>query len=225
MFGMDGGTTTRHLWTLPDLAFARQTVPAVGWRPVAALPGSGLTDGRRRVAKKFDQPGGIHLQTVQLMKRFPEGVSGAQIRRELEQEGVAPEELHHLQRRITELGQWFIIEKTATAETSGSNKRFIADKGQIGLTARAEALYAARGRCQRCGKSIETDGITLVVNSRWPTHLVDTEYSNDLWAVCERCGAGKTTDRVRPARIGARSGSRCCRMSTIGMGRRRGPHA
>jgi hypothetical protein len=44
------------------------------------------------MAKKVSTPGKIHLRIVEVMKRFPEGISGGQIRQELEKEGLLPEE-------------------------------------------------------------------------------------------------------------------------------------
>jgi hypothetical protein len=44
------------------------------------------------MAKKVSSPGKIHLQIIEVMKRFPEGISGGQIRQELEKEGLRAEE-------------------------------------------------------------------------------------------------------------------------------------
>lgn len=43
------------------------------------------------------------------MKRFPDGISGGQIRQELEKEGLRPEDQTHLDRRKRDLKKWFII--------------------------------------------------------------------------------------------------------------------
>ena len=83
------------------------------------------------MAKDISQPGKIHLRIVEVMKRFPEGISGVQIRHELEREGIPPEDLGHLGRRIRELDKWFIIEKTTTAQTAESDTHVIGDEGQI----------------------------------------------------------------------------------------------
>lgn len=44
------------------------------------------------MSKKVSKPGEIHLRIVEVLKRFPEGVSGGQIRHELEKEGLQAEE-------------------------------------------------------------------------------------------------------------------------------------
>ena len=42
------------------------------------------------------KPGKIHLRIVEVMKRFPGGISGGQIRQELEKEGLEPGDQTHL---------------------------------------------------------------------------------------------------------------------------------
>jgi hypothetical protein len=41
------------------------------------------------------KPGKIHLRIIEVMKRFPGGISGGQIRQELEREGLEPEDQTH----------------------------------------------------------------------------------------------------------------------------------
>jgi hypothetical protein len=83
------------------------------------------------MARGISQPGQIHMRIIEVMKRFPEGISGGQIRQELEKEGLRPEDQTHLDRRIRELDKWFIIEKTTTTQTAESNRQVISDEGQI----------------------------------------------------------------------------------------------
>ena len=83
------------------------------------------------MAKDISQPGKIHLRIVEVMKRFPEGISCDQIRHELEREGVPAEDIGHLGRRIRELDKWFIIEKTTITQTAKSTGQVIGDEGQI----------------------------------------------------------------------------------------------
>ena len=168
------------------------------------------------MARGISQPGQIHMRIIEVMKRFPEGISGGQIRQELEKEGLRPEDQTHLDRRIRELDKWFIIEKTTTTQTAESNRQVISDEGQITETLRAEVLYAARGRCQRCGKIIKADSITLVVDHKKPKDLGGTNDRQNLWAICEECNAKKKAHLVRPKTTGARPRFKCCRMSTIG---------
>jgi len=50
------------------------------------------------VSKKASSPGRIHLRIVEVLKRFPDGASGGQIRQELEKDDLLPEEQTHLDR-------------------------------------------------------------------------------------------------------------------------------
>jgi|ERR1700691_3975182 hypothetical protein len=151
------------------------------------------------------KPGKIHLRIVEVMKRFPDGISGGQIRHELEKEGLEPSEQTHLDRRKRDLKKWFVIKKeVATTVVDGKNRkvtlynyagvrRKVVDEGQIGLKERAEVIHSARGRCQMCGKSVEKHGITLVVDHKKPRDWAGTNDRENLWAICERCSAGRKT--------------------------------
>jgi len=44
------------------------------------------------VSKSISKPGGIHLKIIEVLKRFPDGISGGQIRSELEKEGLRAED-------------------------------------------------------------------------------------------------------------------------------------
>jgi hypothetical protein len=58
------------------------------------------------------------------MKRFPTGISGGQIRQELEKEGLEPGDQTHLGRRKRDLKKWFVIEKDlATIVVGGKNRK------------------------------------------------------------------------------------------------------
>src|SRR5271157_2285648 len=110
------------------------------------------------------QPGQIHSQIIEVMKRFPEGISGGQIRQELEKEGLRPEDQTHLDRRKRDLKKWFIIEKVKSSVIVDGNKRnvilyrckgrrqSVTDEGQVSQKLRAEVIHSAHGRCQMCGK-------------------------------------------------------------------------
>ncbi len=109
------------------------------------------------MAKGASEPGQIHLRIIEVMKRFPEGISGGQIRQELEKEGLRPEDQTHLDRRKRDLKKWFIIEKirslvildgkrhiVALYRCKGK-KPFITDVGQISQKLLAEVIHAAHG--------------------------------------------------------------------------------
>jgi hypothetical protein len=151
----------------------------------------------------MSRPGTIHLRIVEVMKRFPAGISGGQIRQELDREGLRPEDQTHLDRRKRDLKKWFIIHKTATTVVINGKKRIvtlyryggqreqISDEGQISLKVRAEVIHAAHGRCQMCGKTVEKDGIRLVVDHKKPRDWGGSNDRENLWAICEECNAGK----------------------------------
>src|SRR5882724_5980273 len=72
---------------------------------------------------KTSKPGKIHLQIIEILKRFPDGVTGGQIRQELEREGLRAEDQTHLDRRKRDLKKWFLIEKRKNVDQVGSKKR------------------------------------------------------------------------------------------------------
>lgn len=149
------------------------------------------------------KPGKIHLRIVEVMKRFPGGISGGQIRQELEKEGLEPGDQTHLDRRKRDLKKWFVIKKDVTnIVISGKNRkvtlykyagvrRKVVDEGQVSLKERAEVIHGAHGRCQMCGKSVEQHGIVLVVDHKKPRDWGGTNDRDNLWAICEECNAGK----------------------------------
>lgn len=149
------------------------------------------------------KPGKIHLRIIGVMKRFPDGISGGQIRHELENEGLEPGEQTHLDRRKRDLKKWFLIEKDqATILVNDKSRKVtlykykgvrlkVVDEGQISLKGRAEVIHGAHGRCQMCGRSVEKHGITLVVDHKKPRDWDGTNDRDNLWAICEECNAGK----------------------------------
>jgi 5-methylcytosine-specific restriction endonuclease McrA len=155
------------------------------------------------VSKSISKPGGIHLKIIEVLKRFPDGISGGQIRSELEKEGLRAEDQTHLDRRKRDLKKWFLIEKIKTTQEVAGKKRTVVlykylrerprvtDEGQVSLKIRAEVIHAAHGRCQMCGKAIEKHGIILVVDHKKPRDWGGTNDRENLWAICEDCNSGK----------------------------------
>jgi len=155
------------------------------------------------VLKSTSKPGAIHLQIIAVMKRFPEGVTGGQIRQELEKEGLQAEDQTHLDRRKRDLKKWFLIEKIKSSQDVQGNKRNVVlyryvgerkriiDEGGVSQRLRAEVIHAAHGRCQMCGKTIEKHGISLVVHHKKPRDWAGTNDRENLWAICEECNSGK----------------------------------
>ena len=149
------------------------------------------------------KPGPIHLRIIEVMKRFPNGISGGQIREELDKEGLSPGEHTHLDRRKRELKKWFLIKKgistsvvagkkrTVTLYKFGGDKSEIVDEGQVNLKIRAEIIRSGHLRCQMCGRSVDKHGIALVVDHKKPREWGGTNEPENLWAICEDCNAGK----------------------------------
>lgn len=152
---------------------------------------------------KTSKPGSIHLRIVEVLKRFPSGATGGQIRQELEKEGLRPEDQTHLDRRKRDLKKWFLVEKIKAIQELEGKKRTVilyryvgqktsvTDEGQINEKLRAEVLRAAHGRCQMCGKTIEQHGITLVVDHKKPRDWSGSNDRENLWGICEECNRGK----------------------------------
>jgi hypothetical protein len=149
------------------------------------------------------KPGKIHERIAEVMKRFPDGITGGQIRQELEKEGLRPEDQTHLDRRKRDLKKWFLIEtipstqvvngtvrKVALYKYIGKRKK-ITDEGDINIRVKFEVRRAARGRCQVCGKTVAEDEIKLVVDHKKPRAWGGTNDLDNLWAICEECNAGK----------------------------------
>ena len=160
------------------------------------------------MSMKSTQPEVIHQLIVEIMKRFPEGISECQIRRELAEQGVQPHALSDLRGRIQELDDWFIIERLVGVEAAES-KRQRAWNGDavVELQLRAAVLYRARARCGRCRRSVEAHGVTLLVRPKDSRLNFETRDPDDFWAICEECCSALTHLRRR-----TRSGSRpkCC---------------
>jgi 5-methylcytosine-specific restriction endonuclease McrA len=156
-----------------------------------------------RVTKKVSRPGSIHLRIVEVLKRFPNGIAGGQIRQELEREGLRPEDQTHLDRRKRDLKKWFVIEKIKSTQEVDGRKRTVVlykyrgkrkrvtDEGQVDQKLRAEVIRAAHGRCQMCGRTVVKHDVTLVVDHKKPREWGGTNDRENLWGICEECNAGK----------------------------------
>lgn len=155
------------------------------------------------MAKKTSKPGVIHLRIIEVMKRFPEGITAGQIRQELEKEGLRPEDQTHLDRRKRDLKKWFLIDKRrSTMIVEGKKRNFVlykysgertsvTDEGSINLKTRAQILRDAHSNCGMCGRTIDRHGVTLVVDHKIPRDWGGSNDPENLWAICEDCNAGK----------------------------------
>lgn len=136
------------------------SVPAAGSRFVAIKSHAVLAEEDQLMGSSESKPGLIHLKIIEVMKRYPDGISGGQIRQELEEQGLLPEDQTHLDRRKRDLKKWFDIRKTQSSVTiNGKERRVVLyqysgkrqqvrDEGQINLKLRAEVIHGARGRCR-----------------------------------------------------------------------------
>jgi 5-methylcytosine-specific restriction endonuclease McrA len=152
------------------------------------------------MGKKTSKPGKIHLRIIEAMRRFPQGITSGQIRQEL---GLRAEEQTHLDKRRRELKSWYVILQNKSKEIIDGKKRTVTrysyvgertdvtDEGSISLKTRAEVLRGARGRCGMCGRTIDKDDITLVVDHKIPRDWGGSNDPENLWAICEDCNAGK----------------------------------
>jgi len=151
----------------------------------------------------MSKPGSIHYRIVEVMKRFPEGISGGQIREELAREGLDSGDQTHLDRRKRDLKKWFIIQKrTSQVNVGGKSRKVVlysfggertdvTDAGNVSQRLRAEVIHSAHGRCQMCGRTVGRHGITLVVDHKMPQAWGGSNDRENLWAICEECNAGK----------------------------------
>jgi hypothetical protein len=145
------------------------------------------------------QPGRIHLRVVETLKRFPEGISECQIRRELERQGVPAHALSDLHDRIQELDDWFTIERLSGGEAPAVEEECSRQAdASVEPLLRATVLHRARGRCGRCRRSIRRHGITLLVRRNDSRHIRETRDARDFWAICEDCFSLLSDLRHRP---------------------------
>jgi len=166
------------------------------------------------MARRISQPGQIHLRIIEVMKRFPEGISAGQIRHQLEREGISSQDLRNLDSLIRELYEWFIIEKSVIAQNALRKTLRARKQGLMSQILRARVLYTARGRCQRCGKTFKTHGINLAVERKRKRDPVGIDDGEDYWAICEECRAGRKSSPPHPSSIGVRPRFERCQTLT-----------
>mgnify|MGYP006424347411 CR=1 FL=1 len=113
-----------------------------------------------------------------------------------------PDDLQHqsdLPRRIRELrsrGGYSITNRRGEGTSwytlqSLEPRRQVADSSPIPGRLRPKILLKANGRCSLCGKTIEEDGIKLVIDHRVPREWGGTSDEDNLWAICETCNIQK----------------------------------
>lgn len=160
-----------------------------------------MNQADKEVRANVSKPGLIHVRIVEVLKRFPEGVSGGQIRFELEKEGLRPEDQTHLDRRKRDLKKWFVIRKRPSTVTVDGRQRKVVlyqyggertgdiDEGQVGIKVRAEVIHGAHGRCQMYGRTVAQHGIVLVVDHKKPRDWGGSNERENLWAIPKKACA------------------------------------
>ncbi|MGH9731036.1 MAG: hypothetical protein ACRD4A_04995, partial [Candidatus Acidiferrales bacterium] len=68
--------------------------------------------GETVMAHRSSKPGEIHRRIIEVIKRFPDGVTGGQIREALEREGLKPGDQTHLDRRKRDLKKMVLNRET-----------------------------------------------------------------------------------------------------------------
>lgn len=63
----------------------------------------------------------------------------------------------------------------------------LGNSSSIDVRLRFQALYAARGGCENCGKSIDKHGIARVVVHKVPPEFGGLTETDNVWALCEEC--------------------------------------
>jgi hypothetical protein len=101
------------------------------------------------MAGSGSKPGRIHLKIIEVLKLFPDGATGGQVRQELEKQGLRPEDHTHLDRRKRDLKKWFVIEKLKATQEIDEKKRIVT------LYRYLRKRKVIHGRCQMCGRSIQ----------------------------------------------------------------------
>ncbi len=129
---------------------------------------------------------------LEVMKQHPEGISEGEIREILQ---IPPADQANFGRRRRELYAFHVIEKKRQGARTlyiyrGERRKPIDNEG-ISQRLRAQVLHAARGRCGRCGRSIQKHGIVLVIDHKIPREWGGETVAENLEAICEECNAGK----------------------------------
>ena len=144
------------------------------------------------VGDKAKKIGKIHEQILSLLKKAPNGLDVIEIRQGIPELGVQ----QHLDKRVRELRERYNIPRKKILGRwvylfEGERAQPTPDDGKISIRLRAEVLHRAHGRCQMCGRTVESDGVTLQVDHKIPRNWGGTTVSDNLWALCQPCNGGK----------------------------------
>lgn len=127
-----------------------------------------------------------------LLQQHPEGISITRLRVEL---GLAAEEQQHLDRRVRDLDDEYVIDRARQGRDflyvfKGQRAVPLTTPG-VSKTQRARILWRAQNRCEMCGRSVAEDHIKLHIDHKIPQSWGGTSEDDNLWALCSTCNEGK----------------------------------
>lgn len=136
--------------------------------------------------------GAIHFAILDLLKAHPGGLTIYEIRDRIGDFGVQ----QHLDKRVRDLRYAYKVPLRRVAGRQvyvleGERTDQLSDSGQIPSALRAKLLHAAHGRCQMCGRTIESDGVKLEIDHKIPRNWGGLTVEDNLWAICALCNSGK----------------------------------
>jgi hypothetical protein len=134
----------------------------------------------------------IHQRIYQILMQRRAGITINELRHEL---GLGPTEQQHLDRRIRDLDDYYIIRRERRGRETlyfleGPNPN-PPDRGGVSKTLRAEVLHLAAGRCQMCGRTVAEDKVRLHIDHKIPREWGGPTELENLWALCSECNEGK----------------------------------
>ena len=134
----------------------------------------------------------IYDRILAVFQAHPEGISITELRNEL---GLAVHEQQHLDRRVRQLDNQYIIERTRRGRAvlyvlKGHRDSPISDEG-VSKTQRSRILWRAQGRCEMCGRTVAEDRVRLHIDHKIPREWGGPTHDENLWALCSTCNEGK----------------------------------
>ena len=142
--------------------------------------------------RRSKKPGKTALRILRVLKDNPEGLDIAEIRALVP--GSEGEE--HFNRRLRDLYPVYYIERTraGTRTVYKYIKKWKPEEyiyENITKKQRARILHKAGGRCQMCGRTIDSDGVKLHVDHKIPKKWGGNSDDDNLWVICSDCNEGK----------------------------------
>ncbi|MBS0240149.1 MAG: HNH endonuclease [Proteobacteria bacterium] len=130
----------------------------------------------------------LHDQIVEVLKKYPNGLSIHELREKLPSDIGAQAELN---KRVRELRYKHAIPYENGKYYYRGKRSVPLDNQGINSKLRAAVLNMAHGRCQMCGRTVAEDGIKLEVDHKVPHNWGGPTAIENLWAICSLCNSGK----------------------------------